>query len=122
MYKLLVSGKRGVGKSFFVKAIANKYNCEGIITKKTKQGVIFGYMQNYKIINYKFCALYKKNIMIPKINIFETFGIEILDRLFFSDKLIIIDEIGFLELDAKSYCDKLLNLLKKKKKNYGNFP
>lgn len=111
MQKILVSGRRGAGKSYYVKNLAKSADCEGILTKKTKSGVIFGYMINFKIIKYKFCGRVIENLMRQKSETFDNFGVEILNKLMLSNKLIIIDEIGFLELSSNNYCARLLELL-----------
>lgn len=113
--KLLISGKRGAGKSYFVKSISSNIECEGLITKKNKRGVTIAYMQNFIIKSYKYCAFFKKNGIVPRPHIFDEFGCGILKKLFISKKLIIIDEIGFIELNSSEYCEKLLSLLKLKK-------
>ena len=109
----LISGERGVGKSFYVKKMIkdNNLSCEGILTKRVANGVTLSYMRDFKILKKKYCAKIIDAKMVADISVFENFGVEILDILQNSNKLIVIDEIGFLELNAKEYCRKLVNLL-----------
>jgi len=113
----LISGERGVGKSFYVKKMIkdNNLSCEGILTKRVANGVTLSYMRDFKILKKKYCAKIIDAKMVADISVFENFGVEILDILQNSNKLIVIDEIGFLELNAKEYCRKLVNLLTTKK-------
>jgi len=55
--------------------------------------------------------------MITNIEVFDGFGVEIIKQLaqFDFEKYVIIDEVGFAELDARSYRNQLLKLLNQRK-------
>lgn len=111
--KFIIQGKRKIGKSTFIKECFSD-NVEGIISKRIESGIIIGYMNEYKINDWKICAVWNGISMKPEKIVFDTFADIIVKKLFKTSKTIIIDEIGFVELCSKYYCNQLVELCKKK--------
>ncbi|HON56348.1 MAG TPA: nucleoside-triphosphatase [bacterium] len=112
--KICVQGNKKTGKTTFIK---NNYpkNVVGLITRRTRAGVIIGYMRDHKILKWKKCGKIVNNKMTAIIEVFENFGVEIINKLMkVKNKTIVIDEIGFLELQAPKYCAALKKLLNEK--------
>lgn len=117
---LLITGSKGVGKSTLVKEILNNYNNYGglttslIMKEKIPKKVVLADIlnqDNQTIIGYNV-----KNQMQVVLSGFENHGVTILNKYVNSEKtFIVIDEVGFLELEAIKYQKALFNCFKKKR-------
>ena len=117
---LLITGSRGIGKSTLVREILrDEDNYGGIRTKLIKEGdlpreVILEDMEDKS----KSWPIGKRigQEMGPELSGFEDLGHSILKSLRKSDKdLIVIDEIGFLELGAENYQEEIMRCFRDKR-------
>ncbi|MDR7871515.1 MAG: nucleoside-triphosphatase [Tissierellaceae bacterium] len=117
---LLITGSKGIGKTTLLKEILKNYdNFGGIRTYVTlgddglPSTVILGDISDNNVNS----IIGKRidNIMNPVVEGFEKVGLDILKKYSSSTKdTIIIDEIGFLELEATNYQAEILRLFEKK--------
>jgi len=119
--KLLIQGPVKSGKTTLTQKIirANRLKIFGIKTKKTATGITIGYVKNGKLVEWRKCADNVFGKMIPIKEAFDSFGSEIILRLIKTKNektAYLVDEIGFVELVSEKYCDLLIKLLSKKKK------
>lgn len=119
---LLITGSKKSGKTTILKEILkDKYSYGGIITYVVRDDKI---PPKYVVLedindstNKGIVAVRNKKAtaLIPNIQTFETLGVNIFNKYIHSDvKLIVVDEVGFLENDAKEYQKKILEVLDKK--------
>ncbi|NLY35851.1 MAG: AAA family ATPase [Tissierellia bacterium] len=109
---LLITGSKGIGKSTLLKEILKGHSRYGgivteiVIDRDSTDKVILE-----DILNSSVCVDIGKKInnkMQPLIGGFEDTGALLLNRYRNSDRdLIVIDEIGFLEIEAKRYIKEL---------------
>ena len=117
---LLITGSKGIGKTTLLKEILKGYdNFGGIITYVRRD--IEGFPETVilkDILDSNKSAIIGKrinNVMTPIVEGFEGQGLEILKKYNSSTKdTIVIDEIGFLELDAINYQTEILRTFKNK--------
>ena len=117
---LLITGSKGIGKTTLLKEILKDYdNFGGIRTYITREddGLLETVILEDILDNNVNVIIGKRidNIMNPVVEGFENVGLEILKKYNSSTKdTIIIDEIGFLELEAINYQIEILLLFEKK--------
>lgn len=117
---LLITGSKGIGKTTLLKEILKDYdNFGGIRTYVTRgdDGLLETVILEDILDNNVNVIIGKRidNIMNPVVEGFENKGLEILKKYNSSTKdTIIIDEIGFLELEAINYQTEILLLFEKK--------
>lgn len=118
---LLITGSKGIGKSTLLKELLKDYDSYGgIITNLVmnenslpKSVVLKDILDNN--INATIGKRFQ-NKMKPIIKGFEDTGADILNKYRNSNKdIIIIDEIGFLEIDAEKYQEEIFLCFKRKK-------
>ena len=120
MKHILICGRRQVGKSTLVERLLAEINLPvyGVITKsmvKREDGFheIYMFRANDKdrIISEENhladCDAVHRKV---NLNIFETLGVQYLNEVK-SDGIIVMDELGFMEADAKAFCSRVLEIL-----------
>lgn len=120
---LLITGSKKIGKSTILNEILeNEESVGGIITytvtdeKVPPTFVILKDLNDSSINGIIATRNVLCNALISDINTFNILGVDILNRYCHSNKkIIVIDEIGFLENDAFSYQNEILKCFEKKR-------
>ena len=115
--KIFLTGPKNIGKSTVVlKVITSFDKTVGFFTKKLKNSVLFipiGKREKFLI------GTMTKNGMVPCVNGFKK-AIEFLKELQFDDEtLLVIDELGFLERNQKTFLETVERSVLKAKKVLG---
>ncbi len=117
--KIIIQGPKKSGKTTLLNKIIKKnmFKTYGIKTKKTKTGITISYIINNKCIQWKKCGRFINGKMTSIPETFDKFGTEIIKKLLKlkSSFQIIIDEIGFAELESEIFCKYIIKLASVKK-------
>ncbi|MDK2866379.1 MAG: nucleoside-triphosphatase [Clostridiales bacterium] len=114
MQKILITGEMGVGKSTLVRDLLSRAHLEinGFFTIK-RGSEVFLYDANDllkgRAIPQCIGKCDENGIMTAYPSVFDTFGKTI--NRFPARSLIVMDELGFMERDAKVFCDAVLEIM-----------
>ena len=123
MKHIVISGDRGVGKSTLIKHLTEKLNgpVSGFITKKIKNEDGIGNIYIFpaqipekdRVCTEENCvgSCIDGKMLSRNTQVFEKKGVEILDKIPKDARLIVMDELGFLEKDAVTFQKKVLECL-----------
>lgn len=115
--KVFLTGERGIGKSTVLNKVIQNINCSlgGFIQDKELNGdkTIFKVISLYNPFKTYIIGIYhiKKAFLYKDINAFNMISREILDKSFNSRKLIILDELGFMEEDSECFKKSVFKIL-----------
>lgn len=117
---LLITGSKGIGKSTLLRELLeDSHNYGGVVADYVVSEGSLPKLILRDILDENICGLVgiKPGLrMEPILGGFENTGVSILRRYRNSHKeLIVIDEIGFLELEAEKYIEEIFLCIKEKK-------
>lgn len=121
MYNLFLTGPRGIGKTTLLKKIIERLDCSigGFMTKPvvTPQGRSFDMTSLFDgssgnlILTFDNSSLIRKGIT----KTFETSGVDIIIKSLGERDVIVMDELGFLESEAKHFQNAVIKALNSSK-------
>lgn len=117
MLNIFLTGKSGVGKSSLLFKIINEFNCSigGYIEKKIINNneikydmvsLVDGRQNNIIGVSY----LDNKDYKVFK-EVFNTIGVEIIQKSIKNSDVIVMDEIGFFELNCIEFREEIIRAL-----------
>lgn len=123
MKNLLIIGNPRVGKTTLIESIVNEFKDRvgGFITKEFKQN---GERQGFEIVTLDgqksvladkdFASNYKVSKYGVNIDNLEQIGVPAVERALTEKEIIVIDEIGNMEIASKKFCEVVEKALKSK--------
>ena len=121
---ILISGYPGIGKTTLIKKIIAKLNCkiDGFFTTEKKEAgkrtgfFITDFHGNQEVLAHlDLKSPYRISYYGVNVRAFETIGIPALTRALANADLIVIDEIGKMEMFSEKFCDILDNIFDSRK-------
>ena len=113
---ILISGYPGVGKTTLIRKLIKNMNCkiDGFFTKEKKEAGkrtgfnITDFCGNQEVLAHLyFKSPYRVGYYGVNVKAFETIGIPALERALEIADLIVIDEIGKMEMFSEKFCEML---------------
>lgn len=124
MKKIFLRGKIGIGKSTICDKVLENLSMS-IGGFKTLSVIKAEKLMGFKIVDIETLeeeeiAYFDSNFLIhPIVGGFETFGIHVLKQAVKSRELVFMDELGFLEIDAKFFKKTVLEIVRSDKMVFG---
>lgn len=117
--KLIITGKKGIGKTTLSQNIIQNQDCFQILTyaKNRIDGIPEKIVLQHPIHKMEFTiGIFSQGKMQPQTDVLDTIGLSILQEALQSqNKWVLVDEIGYLELSSPKYCAMLEEVLNRKK-------
>ncbi len=113
--KLIITGRKGIGKSTLARRIYNEVlradgDCRGFLTYRVEDGVQISGLDGS---HCAWIADIKDSNPVAYTDAFEYNGVALIDEALKSDcKMIVMDELGFLERDAIEFQQAVFRVLK----------
>ncbi|MBE0478119.1 hypothetical protein IBX65_03230 [Candidatus Aerophobetes bacterium] len=119
MNKIFLTGKTGVGKSLIIEHILQKTSLSfgGFQTKACwRKGKIIGFnIIDLATTKEKVIAAFGEKQIIVDIEGFEVLGVDAISRALKEKKLVVMDELGFMERNAPLFQSKVWEALRSDK-------
>lgn len=117
MKNIFITGERGIGKSTLLNKVVKNMNCSigGFIQEKvfTDKTTSFNVVSLYNLEDSYTIGIYdkEKEVLHSDLSIFNVISEEILLKSLGNRKLIILDELGFMEENAKLFKETIIKVL-----------
>jgi nucleoside-triphosphatase len=124
MKKIFLTGKIGIGKSTICDKVLENFSMS-IGGFKTLPVIKAEKLTGFKIVDIETLeeeeiAYFDSNFLIrPIVGGFETLGVHVLKHAVKSRELVFMDELGFLEIDAKFFKKAVLEVVRSNKMVFG---